>query len=299
MRVQSSQNRDGNKVLIMTSSGNARNERACDPADRLRDLPATWKDGSSMLPRSSFSKKASKARASTRSPRLAPASKPTIYGHFPGKEALFAAVVCRASSTDWRISTATYPKDVRCRISSRASRPRLPREPLTTRSIVMRATIAEAQRFPDLSRDVHEASRSRAADAVSYLLNDAIRDSFALVKGTFRRTKRILSTAQIFMDLILLPMLMRSLMGDEPKSLRKELPSFARERVSFFWRPARGIGCIDDASWRPLAISAPAPALAVLIATRRDGTDENSIEPVLAFLQCLKPLSHLELCLAR
>jgi hypothetical protein len=36
------------------------------------------------------------------------------------------------------------------------------------------------------------------------------------------------------MDLILLPMLMRALMGDEAKVLRKEVPTFVRERVSFF-----------------------------------------------------------------
>jgi hypothetical protein len=46
--------------------------------------------------------------------------------------------------------------------------------------------------------------------------------------------KRAVATAQIFMDLILLPMLMRALMGDEAKIVRKELPSFVRERVSFF-----------------------------------------------------------------
>jgi hypothetical protein len=43
-----------------------------------------------------------------------------------------------------------------------------------------------------------------------------------------------MGTAQIFMDLILLPMLMRSLMGEDAKSLRKELPHFVRERVTFF-----------------------------------------------------------------
>src|ERR1700731_4349329 len=89
---------------------------------------------------------------------------------------------------------------------------------------VMRATIAEAQRFPSLSRDVHEASRNRAADAVSQLLNEATHILSRSAKAPFS-TKRILSTAQIFMDLILLPMLMRSLMGEEVKSLRKELPS--------------------------------------------------------------------------
>jgi hypothetical protein len=84
-----------------------------------------------------------------------------------------------------------------------------------------------------LSRHVHEAARDRAADAVSHLLNDATHALSRTSKGPFN-TKRSLTTAQIFMDLILLPMLMRSLMGDEAKVLRRELPSFVRERVNFF-----------------------------------------------------------------
>jgi hypothetical protein len=36
------------------------------------------------------------------------------------------------------------------------------------------------------------------------------------------------------MDLILLPMLMRALMGEGAKELRSELPTFVRQRVSFF-----------------------------------------------------------------
>jgi hypothetical protein len=36
------------------------------------------------------------------------------------------------------------------------------------------------------------------------------------------------------MDLILLPMMMRALMGEGAKELRSELPAFVHERVSFF-----------------------------------------------------------------
>ena len=61
-----------------------------------------------------------------------------------------------------------------------------------------------------------------------------MRPSFrAPLKGPFS-AKRSVPTAQIFMDLILLPMLIRSLMGEETKALKKDLPSFVRERVSFF-----------------------------------------------------------------
>jgi hypothetical protein len=42
------------------------------------------------------------------------------------------------------------------------------------------------------------------------------------------------ATIELFMEPILLPMLMRSLMGEEAKDLREELPSFVRERVNFF-----------------------------------------------------------------
>jgi AefR-like transcriptional repressor, C-terminal domain len=45
---------------------------------------------------------------------------------------------------------------------------------------VARVTIAEADRFPELSRHLHEAARDRAANAVSQLLNgyDRIRAGF-------------------------------------------------------------------------------------------------------------------------
>ena len=36
------------------------------------------------------------------------------------------------------------------------------------------------------------------------------------------------------MDLILLPMLMRALMGEDANHLQKEVPKFVRERVNFF-----------------------------------------------------------------
>ena len=43
-----------------------------------------------------------------------------------------------------------------------------------------------------------------------------------------------LATAQKFLDLTLLPILMRALIGDSAQTLREDLPSFVRERVDFF-----------------------------------------------------------------
>ena len=54
---------------------------------------------------------------------MAPASKPTIYAHFEGKEALFEAVVARviAGLTNFRGFEPGYPKS---RTSSQVSAPR-------------------------------------------------------------------------------------------------------------------------------------------------------------------------------
>ena len=98
---------------------------------------------------------------------------------------------------------------------------------------VTRATIAEAPRFPELSRNVHDAARNQAASTVSRLLEEATHLLARAPKGPLS-AKRSLATAQIFMDLILLPMLMRALLGEEAKGLRKEMPAFVRERVGFF-----------------------------------------------------------------
>ena len=162
----------------------------------------------------------------------APASKPTIYAHFPGKQALFEAVVARVIDglTDFE-GFEPKGRSVQDKLASLGVA-------VVERFIedtigITRATIAEADRFPALSRQVHEHGRDRAAAAVSHVLNDATHTLSRGTKGPFG-PKRSVSTAQIFMDLILLPMIMRALMGEGAKELRSELPAFVRERVSFF-----------------------------------------------------------------
>ena len=172
----------------------------------------------------------------------APASKPTIYAHFPGKETLFAAVVARIISglTDFEGHTpeGRSVQDKRLSLGNEIV------ERTVGHSVpLFRATIAESHRFPELSRRVHEAARDRGASAVSKLLDDATHALPRGPKGPFS-SKRSVATAQIFMDLILLPMLMRALMGEEAKELRKELPSFVRDRVSFFLAAC-------EADWKP------------------------------------------------
>ena len=162
----------------------------------------------------------------------APASKPTIYAHFPGKQALFEAVVARVIDglTDFE-GFEPKGRSVQDKLASLGVE--VVEQFIEDTIGITRATIAEADRFPALSRQVHEHGRDRAAAAVSHVLNDATHTLSRGTKGPFG-PKRSVSTAQIFMDLILLPMIMRALMGEGAKELRSELPAFVRERVSFF-----------------------------------------------------------------
>jgi AcrR family transcriptional regulator len=162
----------------------------------------------------------------------APASKPTIYTHFQGKQALFVAVVDRIMNRlvnfdDYEPRGHTVQDTLACLGTEIVDRF------IEDTVGVARATIAEAERFPELSWSVHEATRDRAARAVSELLTEATHLLPRAPNGP-HGPRRSLGTAQIFMDLILLPMLMRALAGEDTKSLRKALPSFVQERVSFF-----------------------------------------------------------------
>jgi AcrR family transcriptional regulator len=162
----------------------------------------------------------------------APASKPTIYAHFPGKEALFEAVVARV--VEGLVNFDGFEPKGRTVQDRLASLGIEVVERFIEETVgIMRATIAEADRFPALSRQVEEHGRGQTAAAVSRVLNDATQPVLRTSKGPFG-PKRSLSTAQIFMDLVLLPMLIRALMGVSAKELRGELPGFVRERVSFF-----------------------------------------------------------------
>src|SRR5436190_6621769 len=101
---------------------------------------------------------------------VAPASKPTIYAHFPGKEALFEAVVARVVKglTNFE-GFEPKGRTVQDKLASLGVElvDRFMEETLG----ITRTTIAEADRFPALSRHVHEAGRDQAAAVVSDILS--------------------------------------------------------------------------------------------------------------------------------
>jgi AcrR family transcriptional regulator len=162
----------------------------------------------------------------------APASKPTIYARYSGKPALFAAVVSRVVNELMTLdSYATPAGTLQEKLVGLAIAivDRTLKESLG----LLRVTIGEAYRFPDLSSRIHEVSRKRAGDAVAPLLADT-----GVLATSGRRAASskapAAASADIFIDLIILPVIMRSLLGESERTIRKELPGFVRERVKLF-----------------------------------------------------------------
>src|SRR5271166_561184 len=196
----------------MTRDGNSRRPQTRlgrPPKDLVGDVESRILDAAQQI----FLKRGYQSASLDEIAEMAPASKPTIYAHFDGKEVLFEAVVDRVI-TGLTNFDGYEPRGRTVSDKLTSFGTELVERFLEDTVGVTRATIAEADRFPALSRHVHEASRDRAAAAVSHVLNNAAYPHQRGPKGPFS-TKRSLATAQIFMNLILLPMLMRALTGED------------------------------------------------------------------------------------
>ncbi len=165
--------------------------------------------------------------------QTARAGKPTIYARYPGKEALFAAVMARQVARNTQFENlASHGRTFRAKLINLGLA--LTERMLNEGTIgLLRSAIAEAQRFPELTRGVNEMARKRAAANLAKLLGEIAREEGIEAKGAFA-PERIADTARIFLDMVLFGVLMRRLMGEDAKVLRKELPDYIRYRVEFF-----------------------------------------------------------------
>ena len=172
---------------------------------------------------------------------VAHAGKPTIYARFPGKEALFAAVMARKvreiTSSFERI--APTGATIEERLASIAMT--ILRKVLVAETVgLIRAAAAEARRFPDLAASVSQMGRERGAEAVAQLLGELEGSDKLPPVAAERRA----ATTRHFLDLILLPMLMRALFGERLTALRAEIAPHVARTVAFFLAACRhgGVG---------------------------------------------------------
>lgn len=170
---------------------------------------------------------------------VARAGKPTIYARFSGKEALFAAVIARQvrKNTGSLQSVAVLGSTLEDRLEHLAEAfLRNMLQPETTG--LVRAAIAEARRFPKLASSVGRMAREHCIEAVAGILGELARSDGTPPLPAFA-ADRLPATARRFGDLVLLPMLMRALLGEDHAALEDEIGSHVPSAVAFFLAACR------------------------------------------------------------
>ena len=175
---------------------------------------------------------------------VAHAGKPTIYARFPGKQALFAAAMVRhvREVTGSFESIAPTGVNIEERLASIATG--ILRKILTAETIgLARATVAEARRFPELASSVHRMGRERGTDAFAQLLSELAQSDEMRSLSAFAADRRA-ATARYFIELIVLPMMMRALFGEDLTALRAEIGPHVARTGAFFLAACRqgGVG---------------------------------------------------------
>jgi AcrR family transcriptional regulator len=170
---------------------------------------------------------------------VACAGKPTIYAKFPGKQALFAAVIERlvrrnTSLDDFSCAGGTIEE----RLEALAAV--ILTTVLTPETIgLIRVAVAEARRFPDLATSVSCMGRERKTEAVSRVFAEFAGSDDIGASAAFA-PERLSETARRFLDLVVLPMLVRALFGEDLTALRAEIGPHAARTVAFFLAACRG-----------------------------------------------------------
>jgi AcrR family transcriptional regulator len=167
------------------------------------------------------------------------AGKPTLYIRFSTKEALFTAVVMRSVAEKLAHFDGYVPlgETIEERLESVG-------EALLHWALVgdtvglLRLAIAEAPRFPDLASSVHRMTRERARATVARLLGEIAQSDERDQLPAFA-AERLAMTTRFFQDLVILPLIMRALFGEQLDALCTEIEPHVAQTVMFFLAACR------------------------------------------------------------
>src|SRR5271166_668323 len=166
------------------------------------------------------------------------AGKPTIYSRFPGKEALFTAVMARkVRENTSRENLAATGSTIEERLRSLAAEI-LDRALAPDAIGLMRVTVAEARRFPDLAISVHRMARQRGHEAIGQLLGELAESDPQGVPPAFAPDRRP-TTARRFGELVLLPIMLQALYGEDRAALSAEIQTHLPKSIAFFLAACR------------------------------------------------------------
>jgi AcrR family transcriptional regulator len=170
---------------------------------------------------------------------VAHAGKPTIYTRFPGKEALFSAVVAqkiRQTSQRFQSPAATGTSSEE-RLRSLAIV--LIERALTSEAVgLVRVAVAESRRFPDLASRVGRMARESGGETIAKLLGELARSDEMAALPAFA-PDHLAATARRFTEMVVLPILMRALFGESTDALRAHIAPHVLESVEFFLAACR------------------------------------------------------------
>jgi AcrR family transcriptional regulator len=170
---------------------------------------------------------------------VARSGKPTIYARFRDKRALFTAVVTR----DIVARIEQFKGDVPAvgSIEERLAGAGLAllRWALDSDRVgLSRLAIAEVHRFPDLASSVSRSARDLSTEVAARFLREIAQSDELGTQPAFA-PQRLPTTARFFLDLVVLPILLRALFEQKLEALRPEIGPHVASSVAFFLAACR------------------------------------------------------------
>jgi AcrR family transcriptional regulator len=168
------------------------------------------------------------------------AGKPTIYARFGDKRALFNTVVLRditSRFTQFQAIEVPTGATIEERLASLATTA-LHWNLNAERTGLMRLAVAEARRFPDLASTVSRTARELGTEVAAQYLRE-LTQSDPLGSLPAFAPERLATTARLFLDLVVLPFLLRALFEVHPETLQAEIGPQVARGVAFFLAACR------------------------------------------------------------
>jgi len=173
---------------------------------------------------------------------VARSGKPTIYARFRDKRALFTAVVTRDILSRITEFKSEVPTGATIEERLRSAAITLLHWGLDSERIaLMRLAVAEARRFPDLASTVSRMARDLSTELGVRLLGE-LKQSDELGSLPAFAPERLATTARFFLDVVVVPMLLRALFEVNLKTLDAEIDAHVARSVAFFLAACRNSG---------------------------------------------------------
>lgn len=174
--------------------------------------------------------------------KVARSGKPTIYARFRDKRALFSEVVmrdilCRLAAFKGEVPTGATIEQRLTNVANTLVR--WVSDP--DRIGLMRLAVAEARRFPDFASTVSQKARQLSTEVGAHLLAELTQSDELGSRPAFA-PERLATTARFFLDLVVLPMLLRALFEVNFKRLDAEIDAHVAPAVAFFLAACRNGG---------------------------------------------------------